>query len=69
MRKVIVALVFLTTPLLGEKDPASWRYRAAEVRRRRAWRRDPGAPRTAEPRAAEVDLPTCLLYTSDAADE
>jgi len=55
MRKVIVALVFLTTPLFGEKDPASWRYRGrAEVRRRR----DPGAPRTAEPRAAEVDFPT-----------
>ena len=54
MRKVIVALVFLTTPLFGEEDPASWRYRGAEVRRRR----DPGAPRTAEPRAAEVDLLT-----------
>ena len=54
MRKVIVALVFLTTPLFGEKDPASWRYRGAEVRRRR----NQEAPRTAWPRAAEVDFPT-----------
>ena len=60
MRKVIVALVFLTTPLFGEKHPASCQnrtrlpWRCAEVRRRR----DPGAPRTAEPRAAEVDFPT-----------